>query len=136
MTATSSDNTITFTATANGACDNSYLCCDVPLDKIEFVISDNCRGAITTVSYGKLPSYQYQNWTQFPPKFDAPVLVAKVPGLFSNAGVQYLSTTITLDPKNLACNTAEKFLFKSVFWWAAFGSTPTKSNGCCGTLGY
>ena len=135
MTATSSGNTLTFTIASNGACDPSYGCCGVPLEKIEFVISANCRGAITTVSAGLLPSYTLQGWPgATPPQFASttPVLVAKVPGL-ADKGQAY-STTLTLDPKNLACNTADKFLLNGEFWWSAYGSTATKVNGCCGTM--
>ena len=136
VTATSSDNTVTFDITPNGACDRSYGCCDVPLDKIEFVISANCRGAISSVSAGLLPSYQNQSWFAVPSQFPADtwLLTSRIPGLLNKTGYQYLSTTLTLDPKNLACNTADKFLLNSEFWWAGFGSTATKSNACCGTI--
>ena len=59
------------------------------------------------------------------------VLVAKLTGL--NTGSQITSTTITLDPTNAACNTAEKFLFNGELWWAGYSSTTTKQNNCCGT---
>ncbi len=63
------------------------------------------------------------------------VLTAKVNGLCPGspaACTQVNSITLTLDPKNLACNTADKFLLNGEFWFAGFGSTPTKGY-CCGT---
>ena len=141
VSATASGNTITFDITPNAACDPTYGCCGVALEKIEFVINERCRGAISAVSAGLLPSYQNSTWPgQTPPKYVSitPMLVAKLPGLAGRTpgspdGTQVTTTTITLDPKNLACNTADKFLLDGAFWWAAYGSTD-KVYGCCGTL--
>ncbi len=115
-------------------CDPSYGCCDVPIEKIEFAISSTCRSSIISVSAGLQPSYQLQGWpgvtpAQYPA--GAQLLTGKVTELASKG--QATSTTLTLDPTNLACNTADKFLLNGEFWWASFGSTATKPNGCCGT---
>ena len=135
ITATSAGNTVTFTFSPNNACDNSYGCCNVPLEKVEFVISANCRGSIKSVSAGLQPSYQLQGWPGVTPaQYPAgtQLLTAKVTGLAVNG--QATSTTLTLDPANLACNTAEKFLLNGEFWWASFGSTAAKKDACCGSM--
>ena len=135
VTATSSGNTITFSFSPNTACDNTYGCCDAPLEKIEFVINSACRSSITSVSSGLQPSYQLQGWpgvtpAQYPD--GTQLLTGKVTGLAANG--QATSTTLTLDPANLACNTADKFLLNGELWWASFGSSANKLNGCCGTM--
>ena len=116
-------------ATGNGA---QYGCAGKPLKKIEFVISAACRGAIKTVSAGALlPSYQLQAWPGVTPPYFAPgteLLVAKLTGLTAT------TVTVTLDPANKACNTAEKFLFNGELWWAAYSdNTAGRVDGCCGT---
>ena len=128
------DNIITLSILHNPSCDPTYSCCGTPLDKIDFVINSRCRGAIRSVSTSLLPSYTIKGWASTPPQFiNTPtVLTVGIPGLAVNSQ-QAMETIFTLDPNNLACNTADKFFLNGEFWWSAYGSTATKPNACCGT---
>ncbi|GAX81206.1 hypothetical protein CEUSTIGMA_g8638.t1 [Chlamydomonas eustigma] len=132
-----SGNNITFTVVPNPSCNPSYsggsTCCSSNLNKIEFVINANCRGAIASVVGSLLPSYQFQTWPGTPPPgftTGESLLIAKVTGM-DLGGVQSQQVTITLRP-DAVCSTPSKFLYNGEFWFAAYGTT-TRLDGCCGT---
>jgi hypothetical protein len=124
----------------NPALSGSNTCCNTDANQVEFVIQEQCQGAIDTItstgpSAPMQPSYQNQPWPGTPPAgMSGSPLCAKVTGLTTSG--QDTDFTVTLKAGS-ACPTVESFLYKSAsgsnaFWFAAFGDT-YKLDSCCGT---
>jgi hypothetical protein len=122
----------------NPTCNPTWGCCNVNMEKVEFVINPLCRNTILKLEgTDKSPSYATNSWPSMPPPGypGTTATVGKVTGLCPGSPgscPQALRIQITLDPDNVNCNTPEKFFYMGKFWFAAFGSTPGNENGCCG----
>ncbi len=46
------------------------------------------------------------------------------------------AVTFTLASKNPACTAAGTFLLNGKLWWAAYGSTASRLDACCGANNY
>jgi hypothetical protein len=110
------------------------------IDKVEIFINNQCQGAVRSLTVNgasRGPSYASTTWwttSNLPPNLQPPYkpLMFKLTQLgLQGPQAQGTKFTFTLDPRNQACNTADKFFYGGDLHFA-YANGGAFSNNCCG----